>query len=78
MTRISTVATLVVAGALLVACGEKPQTIGGSHAKADTPAYEGAPGDPFVAKGWTPGDKTSWQNQIRERNQYQNEYVRSP
>ncbi|AJG20622.1 hypothetical protein [Cupriavidus basilensis] len=77
MTRLLLI--LLAAGCTaLAACGERAQTATAAHKKSDAPAYEGAPGDPFVAKGWTPGDKTSWQNQIRERNQYQNEYKRTP
>ncbi len=78
MTRIPVIAMLALAGVLLAACGEKAQTATASHKKPDAPAYQGAPDDPFVVKGWTAGDKTSWQNQIRERNQLQNEYNRTP
>ncbi len=78
MTRIPMVAMLAVAGVLLAACGERPQTATASHKKSDAPAYQGAPDDPFVVKGWTAGDKTSWENQIRQRNQLQNEYNRTP
>jgi len=77
MNRVQLIAVLSVCGAMLAACGEKAQTVGASHKKSDAPAYQGAPGDPFVVKGWTPGDKTSWQNQIHERNQNQNEYNRT-
>lgn len=77
MTRLLMI--LLAAGStVLAACGERPQTSTAAHKKSDAAAYEGAPGDPFVAKGWTPGDKTSWQNQIHERNQNQNEYNRTP
>lgn len=69
---------LAAASLALAACGEKAQTATPAHKKADKPAYEGAPGDPFVAKGWTQGDKASWTSQIRERNQKQNEYNRAP
>lgn len=78
MNRFRVVALMSLCGVLLAACGEKPQTIGASHRKADAPAYQGAPDDPFVVKGWTPGDKTSWTNQIHQRNQLQNEYNRTP
>lgn len=77
MNRVRVVALLSLCGVLLGACSEKPQTIGQSHRKSDAQAYQGAPDDPFVAKGWTPGDKTSWNNQIRQRNQLQNEYNRT-
>ncbi|CAG2149061.1 hypothetical protein [Cupriavidus numazuensis] len=78
MTRIAMMAVLAAAGVLLAACGEKAQTATASHKKSDAAAWQGAPDDPFVVKGWTVGDKTSWQNQIRQRNQLQNEYNRTP
>lgn len=78
MTRAALIALMVAGGALLVACGEKPQTVTAAQKKSDAVAWQGAPGDPFVAKGWKPGDKDSWQRQIHERNQYQNEYNRAP
>ena len=77
MNHLRTIALLSLCGAMLAACGEKPQTIGASHRKSNAQAYQGAPDDPFVVKGWTPGDKTSWQNQIHQRNQNQNEYNRT-
>ncbi len=58
---------------LLGACGEKPQTAG--TRSADTPAWNGAE-KAFNAPGWQPGDKASWENQIKQRNRSQNEYVR--
>ncbi|AMP69654.1 hypothetical protein [Ralstonia solanacearum] len=64
--------------AALAGCGERPQTAVASHRKDDTPAYKGAEGDPFMAKNWTPGDRTSWESQIRARGQYQNEYNKTP
>lgn len=67
---------LAATAALLAGCGEKPQTTTASTKKSDAPAWKGAPDDPFVAQGWTQGDKASWQKQIRERNQKQNEYTR--
>ncbi len=54
------------------ACGEKPQVLGGG--KNDIAAYKGAD-NPFVAPGWTPGDKTSWEQALKTRAQNtQNEY----
>lgn len=60
--------------AALAACGEKPQTIGG--ARQDAAAYSGGE-SAFIARGWTPGDKTSWEQQLRSRAQNtQNEYAK--
>jgi starvation-inducible outer membrane lipoprotein len=71
-------ALMLLAGCALAlaGCSEKPQTITASHKKSDAQSWQGAANDPFVVKGWTAGDQTSWHNQIRERNQYQNEYKR--
>ena len=76
MTRIAstllTAATLCVA---LAACGEKPQT--GGAVKYDAAPYAGT-GSNFTQAGWTAGDKTSWEQQLRTRQQYgQNEYSRN-
>lgn len=60
--------------ALLSACSEKPQFLGGN--KADAAAYTGAK-NPFVEKGWNAGDKTSWEMQLRARAQNQNEYTKT-
>ena len=59
--------------ALLCACGEKPQTLGTGK---DASAYSGT-GKAFVEAGWKPGDKTSWESQLKARGQYgQNDYSR--
>jgi hypothetical protein len=60
--------------ATLSACSEKPQFLGGN--KKDAPAYTGAK-NPYVEKGWTAGDKTSWEMQLRARAQNQNEYTKT-
>lgn len=66
---------LIAAVALLSACGEKPQTIGG--AKPDASAYSGT-GKPFVDAGWKPGDKASWESHLKARGQNsQNEYTKT-
>jgi hypothetical protein len=70
---------LVVAATLaMAACGEKPQAIDHSGvAKRDVKASQGAQ-NAFVAPGWTAGDDTSWQTQLRTRAQQgQNEYSRA-
>ncbi len=58
----------------LSACGEKPQ--GKTERKVDATAYSGSTVSGFTEKGWKPGDKTSWEGQMRERNKGQNEYGR--
>lgn len=60
---------------LLIACSERDQSLTGSSVKSDGKPWQGAKND-FVAPGWTPGDKTSWEKQIRTRGQNQNEYIR--
>jgi hypothetical protein len=58
---------------ILSACSESPQILGSK--KVTEPAYMGAKNS-FVEKGWTPGDKTSWEAQLKVRAQGQNEYSR--
>ena len=64
---------LMALAALLSACGEKPQTLGTGK---DASPYNGT-GKAFVEAGWKPGDKASWESQLKARNQYgQNDYSR--
>ena len=65
---------LLAAVTALVACTEKPQTLG-SGARQDTPAFQGT-GTAFTGPGWKPGDKTSWEQHMKTRTQNQNEYTR--
>ncbi|WP_028103749.1 hypothetical protein [Pseudoduganella violaceinigra] len=61
----------------LAGCGEVSQSKQGSAVnRGDQPSYTGA-GNAQVAKGWTPGNKASWDRQVRERGQLQNEYVKT-
>jgi hypothetical protein len=58
----------------LAACGEVDQSL--NAVKSDAPSYSGT-GKAYVEPGWKPGDKTSWEAQLRARGQYgQNEYSR--
>jgi hypothetical protein len=70
-------ALLATAAALALAgCGDKPQTATGI--KTDTTPFSGT-GMPYVASGWKPGDKTSWEQQLKTRTQNgQNDYVKTP
>jgi hypothetical protein len=66
---------LIAAAALLAACGDKPQTLGG--AKQDAAPYSGT-GKPYVDAGWKPGDKASWESHLKARGQNsQNEYTKT-
>ena len=71
MSRLAAVALTLA----LSACTEKPQTA--TAAKPDAQAWQGAQAV-YTAPGWTVGDKSSWELQIRNRNQGQNEYARTP
>jgi uncharacterized lipoprotein YajG len=61
--------------ALLAACGEKPQTLGGN--RSDVAPFQGATNS-YVVPGWKAGDKVSWEQALKARAQYtQNEYTRT-
>ncbi len=65
------IVTLLALG--LAACSEPSQEL---HSGKNTgePAYAGT-GSNFVAPGWKPGDKASWQGELAQRTQRgQNEY----
>ena len=64
----------LIAAAGLVACSDKPQTLG-------TPAQDTAPsvgtGKAYTVAGWKAGDKASWESQLKARAQYgKNDYSR--
>jgi hypothetical protein len=68
-TALCAVALLALAG-----CGEKPQAL--QSTKQDTASFQGT-GMPYVAPGWKPGDKTSWEAQLKTRTQNgQNDYAK--
>jgi hypothetical protein len=60
---------------LLIACTERPQTIG-SNSKNDKQAFEGTGvAAPFTSAGWKSGDKNSWEQHMKVRTQMgQNDY----
>jgi hypothetical protein len=60
---------------VLTAC-EKSQTLDAGAKKADANAWQEA-NPAYLAGGWKPGDKTSWDEQMRTRAQAQNEYLRT-
>jgi hypothetical protein len=78
MKRFATLAAVALSALALTACSDKPQELTASGVKADKPAYQGvAPKSQFVERGWQPGDRNSWEQQLRQRAAYgQNEYTR--
>ena len=62
----------VVLSVGLAAC-EKAQ-VAPSARKPDTKPWDAAQ-NAFVAPGWKAGDQASWESQIRERANSQNEYA---
>ena len=69
-TRIALIASLLA----LAGCSEPAQTLGAN--KSDVPAFQGT-GSNFTAPGWKPGDKTSWEQQLKTRGQGQNDYAKA-
>ncbi|MGH8737936.1 MAG: hypothetical protein ACREVC_11310 [Burkholderiales bacterium] len=63
----------------LSGCGERPQTAsfhqGKYQGKPDAQPWNNAPLAYGSAK-WTQGDKTTWEAEVKNRTQSQNEYVR--
>ncbi|MEO7335942.1 MAG: hypothetical protein ABIV63_05090 [Caldimonas sp.] len=59
----------------VVGCAEKAQTMAtGVEKKADAPSWQSG-ANVYVAPGWTPGDRASWEAQMRNRVQSQNDYA---
>jgi hypothetical protein len=71
-TRIALLTAAVTLLALGVAgCGERPQVINYKQGK-----YQGKPDTPAFANAPFNGNKQQWENEIDNRAQEQNEYVR--
>lgn len=68
--------TVVLASLALVlaACGEKPQFA--QTRKSDAQPWSGTASPAYAASGWKQGDEASWEEQMRNRAQGQNEYTR--
>lgn len=67
-------ALLIGAAALLAGCGDQPQIAAGT--KSDAAPFQGT-GKPYVSSGWKPGDRTSWEQQLKTRTQNgQNDYAK--
>jgi hypothetical protein len=76
MMRTTTALVLCGAALALAACGERTA---GAAKKSDVPAWEGSTGPAaYSIHTWKVGDQASWEQQMRSRNQSQNEYSRAP
>jgi ABC-type glycerol-3-phosphate transport system substrate-binding protein len=62
----------------LAACGEKPQAMDATAKKSDAEPWtvSSSATPAFTVPGWKVGDKAAWEEQLRKRNQSQNDYVR--
>ncbi len=74
MRRALAIAALAAAAVLVSACGEEVQTVpmGGARKVDERPWV--ANNNPYVAPGWTPGNEASWDAQLRNRAQAQNDF----
>ncbi len=63
---------------LVAGCAERVQTAEAGRKKVDTAAWTASDSAPpaYLAPGWKSGDKAAWEEQLRKRNQSQNDYVR--
>jgi len=66
----------LLGGALLLAGCEKAQISQPATKKPDISAYQGTD-NAFAQKDWKRGDQASWEQQMRNRSQGQNEYSRT-
>ena len=71
-----TILILSAAVLVLAACAEREQTASGI--KSDAAPFQGT-NRQFMAKGWKPGDRNSWEQELKVRTvQGQNEYAKVP
>ena len=75
MTRVAAAASGLIVVLGIAACGERVQTTAsGPEKKADSPGWQ-AGNSAYLAPGYTPGDRTSWEAQLRNRAQAQNDFA---
>ena len=68
--------SVAAAGFALAACAEREQTASGI--KSDAAPYQGT-NRQFMAKDWKPGDRASWESELKVRTvRGQNEYAKIP
>jgi len=67
---------LIGLGLGLAGCGEKPQGLGG--VKHDQAPHTGVGKSQYAQSGWTPGDRTAWEQHLKARAHHgQNDYSRA-
>ena len=66
---------VALASVWLAACGERAQGVKPAAKKSDTQAWQ-ASESAHSAPGFKSGDKTAWEEQLRQRAQAQNDYAR--
>ncbi|HYL23200.1 MAG TPA: hypothetical protein VEV21_02285 [Burkholderiales bacterium] len=74
-------ALILIAAFALVACGEKEQVVvykqGKYQGKPDSRSWDNEPPAAELRGGkWTKGDRTSWEEAVKQRQLAQNEYQR--
>ncbi|MCU0957817.1 MAG: hypothetical protein MUF55_11005 [Hydrogenophaga sp.] len=75
--RTATIAAAALGTLALVACGDQPQELQGQAIKSDQAPHVGVGQSQYVQGGWKPGDRTSWEQQLKARAVYgQNDYAR--
>jgi hypothetical protein len=71
-----TLIVLSLAALAMAGCAEREQTASGI--KSDAAPYQGT-NRQFMAKGWKPGDRASWESELKVRTvQGQNDYAKVP
>ena len=75
--RTSAIGLCLTLGLMLSAC-ERSQTLDHAARKPDAQPWTASDSanPAYLAPGWKDGDKAAWEEQIRKRNQAQNDYVR--
>ena len=59
---------------VLAACGDRDQSLPATVRKSDTPGWQSST-NVFAAPGYTSGDRATWEAQLRNRAQGQNDYA---
>ena len=76
--RVLAAVVCIAFGVGLSACGERSQKLDQASRKPDAQAWTVSDdaNPAYTAPGWKAGDKAVWEEQLRKRNQAQNDYVR--